>query len=252
MLAGRGRISLARGARLVAAPRRLSTRASEDFWPDGTPKKFRGREAWKNWIDWESPHRQQTDELNRARHYFWHVDHRGRLWRKELDQPDRTFGQMRDTRILDYFFGHMQRNTTGLYGGYPFISFRMHEHYYTSCSDSPVVFNDLREGELRYICPEGELAKSVTTPFDPSRLRIDDDGRLFHPVTTKAVDTPNGELRPEELMALIEATTAQQLFEHCEVQEVGCGRTVFVLQWDGREHALTPLVNGAGDLPDSR
>ena len=28
-----------------------------DCWPDGTPKKFKGREAWKNWIDWESPHR---------------------------------------------------------------------------------------------------------------------------------------------------------------------------------------------------
>ena len=76
----------------------IASCSAADYWPDGTPKKFRGREAWKNWIDWDSPHQTETDELNRARHYFWHVDSRGGLWRKELNHPDQTFGQMRDAR----------------------------------------------------------------------------------------------------------------------------------------------------------
>ena len=73
----------------IRVARYSSARSSSDYWPDGTPKKFKGREAWKNWIEWDSPHRELTDELNRARHYFWHVDDRGRLWRKEIDRPDR-------------------------------------------------------------------------------------------------------------------------------------------------------------------
>ena len=114
-----------------------------ETWPDGTPKRFRGRDAWKNWIDFDSPHRSQSDELNRNRHYFFHVDSRGRLWRKELDRLDGHEGQMRDSRTLDFFFGHMQRNATGLYAErFPYVSFRAHEHYFTSCVDSPIVFND--------------------------------------------------------------------------------------------------------------
>ena len=30
---------------------------SAESWPDGTPKKFRGREAWKNWIDFKTENR---------------------------------------------------------------------------------------------------------------------------------------------------------------------------------------------------
>jgi hypothetical protein len=218
-------------------PRRTSGGvASDDVWPDGTPKKFKGREAWKNWIDWDSPYRQQTDELNRQRHYFFHVDARGRLWRKELDRLDSHDGQMRDPRMLDFFFGHMQRNRTGLHATlFPYMSFRIHEHYFTSCTDAPVVFNDLRDGELRFLCPEGELARSVTTRFDPRSLRLTAEGKLFHPVATKAVDAPGAPPRRESLMALIESSTAQQLLERCDERESDGGEAELVLTWDGAE-----------------
>ena len=50
----------------------------------------------------------------------------------------------------------MQRNTTGLYAAlFPWVSRRMHEHYFTRCTDAPIVFNDLRDGELRHLCPGG-------------------------------------------------------------------------------------------------
>ena len=35
------------------------------------------------------------------------------------------------------------------------VSRRMHEHYFTRCTDAPIVFNDLRDGELRHLCPGG-------------------------------------------------------------------------------------------------
>lgn len=34
---------------------------SSDHWPDGTPKKFIGRDKWKNWIEWDSKFTEQTD-----------------------------------------------------------------------------------------------------------------------------------------------------------------------------------------------
>jgi len=118
-------------------------------WPDGTPKKFQGKESWKNWIDWDSPYTELTDEMNRKRHFFWKVDSKGRLWRLELDQPGQSFGQMKDPSIIDYFFGHIELNATGQYDeDFPFLSRRRHEMYFVCCDDSPVVFNDLRcEGE---------------------------------------------------------------------------------------------------------
>jgi len=124
-----------------------------DAWPDGTPKRWRGRDAWKNYIDFDSPHRTQSDELNRQRIYFFHIDARGRLWRKELHKPDGHDGQMRDPRMLDFFFGHMQRNTTGMHEDrYPYLSRRAHERYFASCDEAPIVFNDLRDGERRSCC----------------------------------------------------------------------------------------------------
>jgi hypothetical protein len=209
---------------------------ASDHWPDGTPKKFKGRDKWKNWVDWDSSFKEQTDELNRLRHYFFEVDSRGRLFRKELHRLDTHDGQVRDPSILNHFFGHMQRNCTGLYADlFPFVSFRMHEHYFTRCADAPVVFNDLRDGELRHLCPGGELARSISTPFAPARLVVTDDGKLLHPVVTRAVDEVGAPPRREELMALIESTTAQQLLESCELRDGPGGEEALVLRWRGED-----------------
>jgi len=54
----------------------------------------------------------------------------------------------------------------------------MHEHYFTRCTDAPIVFNDLRNGELRHLCPGGEIARSVSTRLAPSRLVVTAEGEL--------------------------------------------------------------------------
>lgn len=180
-------------------------------WPDGTPKLFQGAEAWKNWIDWNSRHTDQTDELNRLRHFFYHVDSRGRLLRRDLGEPAPRWptGHIRDKRFLEYFFTHIQPNPTGLYADeYPFLSRRAHEAYFVSCSDAPLVFNHLhvsdvacssggvRAAELRMLCPDGGHAASLSTTLQPGLLRICDAGRLFHPVHTVATYEPDEVIPP--------------------------------------------------------
>jgi len=212
---------------------------ASDTWPDGKPKRFRGREAWKNYIDFDSPFKGQTDELNRQRHYFFHVDVRGRLWRKELHRLDGHDGEIRDPRTLDFFFSHMQPNESGLHEQlFPFISHRGHEHYFTSCDAAPVVFNELQAGELRLLCPGGELATSLTTRFEPSELRLGKDGKLYHPLVTKGIDHVGAQPHAVWMIALIESLTAQRLLEHCEECEGIAGEASIVLKWLGDAYVL--------------
>ncbi|CAK8994733.1 unnamed protein product [Durusdinium trenchii] len=71
---------------------------SETHWPDGAPKRFRGKDAWKSWINWESPFNGSSDQLNRERKFFWEVDDKGALWRLELHEPGR-WGEMRHPKV---------------------------------------------------------------------------------------------------------------------------------------------------------
>ncbi|CAE7348420.1 C8orf82, partial [Symbiodinium sp. CCMP2456] len=167
---------------------------SETHWPDGTPKRFRGKDSWKNWINWDAPFRDPSDELNRQRRFFWEVDEKGALWRLELDRPNERFGQMRHAKVVDDFFRHLQRNRTGHFeDDFPFVSLKTHESYYArwaatrqrAPTEAPFVFNDLQQDHLVHIIAgSGSLAQSLTTPLEPSSLRLSRDGRLLHPVST--------------------------------------------------------------------
>ena len=99
-----------------------------------------------------------------------------------------------------------------------------------------MVFNDLRDGELRLLCPDGELAPSLTTPFEPASLRLSSEGRLFHPLVTKGVEEVGARPRAVRLMALLESSTAQQLLECCEEGEAADG--TIVLRWQGEDVVL--------------
>jgi len=203
-------------------------------WPDGTPKQFQDpKENWKNWINWEAPYKDQTDELNRKRQFFFEVDTKGRLWRKEFHDLSVRHGEMKDARILDFFFGHVQRNLTGSFEDtFPWVSYRVHEQYFLRCAPpssgqdapediaatgAPVVFNDLRDGLLTYLCPQGETATSISTLFDPSKLRLSRDMCLYHPLRTKALveDLPGLPRRYERevVPARIDTLTAQTILD---------------------------------------
>ena len=178
-----------------------------DCWPDGTPKRFQGREAWKNWINWDSAYTEQTDELNRRRHFFYHVDNRGRLFRRELGElpPKWPHGEIRDSAFLEYFFAHVQPAAeaaeAGGYAaqGYGFVSRRAHEAYWLSCASAPVVFNHFAppaaggaEGAavLRLLCPGGELAAALDTPLRVPELRMCAAGEPLAPAGPRTAPCP--------------------------------------------------------------
>jgi len=242
-------LSGARGHFQCGTPRAAA--GGSDFWPDGTPKRFKGKEAWKNWINWDAPFREQSDDLNRLRHFFWEVDDKGRLWKLELDCLGERFGQMRHTKVLDELLGHMQHNNSGFYTeAFPFVSKRTHEHYFVRWSTSglearsrlevPIVFNDLRNGEFRVAVPgTGELLPSLTTRFEPSALRLTRNGRLLHPVWTKGrLPVQAGQVQAprvrQRFFAAMDAPTAHTLFEQCE--DADCpeveGASGVQLRWD--------------------
>ena len=175
--------------------------------PDGLQKTFIGKDAWKNWIDWASPFREETDELNRRRHFFYHVDDRGRLFRRERGRPPPNWprGEIRDAGFLGYFFSHVQptlgvdkrletHEHARLYAseGYRFVCRRAHEAYWLSCTSAPVVFNqfqapgehECRHAVLQLLCPGGETATRLDTELRVEDLRMCSEGKLYHPVVT--------------------------------------------------------------------
>lgn len=224
------------------------------LWPDGSHKKFVGKDAWKNWIDWDSPFREETDELNRRRHFFYHVDDRGRLFRRERAQPTPKppNGEIRDAAFIGYFFSHVQPTlgfgrrletdehaTIYAAEGYQFVCRRAHEAYWLSCNSAAVVFNqftaadehDHRTGVLQLLCPGGETAASLDTELKVEDLRMCSEGKLYHPVVTVAmcqqhqqhassvdVDRPRQRLKLE-LLAVIDSRIAEQVLEFAQCEE---------------------------------
>ena len=112
-----------------------------------------------------------------------------------------------------------------------------------------------RDGELRHLCPSGEIATSVSTPFDPQELRLSSDGKLFHSMQTKLRRTRGEGPRRElfgpfsdtmpRILGLLESNTAQPLLEHLEVSEEASSG--FALQWD--DGLVVPIKSVEGELP---
>eukprot|EP01043_Picozoa_sp_COSAG02_P015957 COSAG02_NODE_692_length_18432_cov_12.452681_7_plen_395_part_00 len=249
--------------------------------PDESQKKFVGKDAWKNWIDWDSPFREETDELNRRRHFFYHVDDRGRLFRRERAQPPPKSpnGEIRDAGFIGYFFSHVQptlgfgrRPETDEHAriyaaeGYHFVCRRAHEAYWLSCNSAAVVFNQFTAadehdtGVLQLLCPGGETAPSLDTKLNVEDLRMCSEGKLYHPVVTVAmcqqlqqqqqassvdVDRPRQRLKLE-LLAVIDSRIAEQVLEY--VQCVECP----TLEHGAQTQGATGLVVRDPSWPTSK
>ena len=238
--------------------RLLSSLDTLDTWPDGTPKKFQGKEAWKNWINYNTDHNNLTDELNRLRHFFWEVDAHGKLWRLEIDALDtegnmvgtpRRCGQMREVKILDFFFPQLKTNDSEMYSkDFPFLVRRAHEMYYcrttwdpNGVQSYPVVFNNLEEDNtlLRHSCPgSGHIVRRVDTPFNPAKLRMDQGGRLFHPIASTSKVSLTGTVKPLhseniDRWGLLESVVAQTIATEIGDMQVNESSEEMTLVFDG-------------------
>jgi hypothetical protein len=100
-----------------------------------------------------------------TRHYRYQIDRRGDLYH------DGT--QLTDEAFLHTFFRRLRRDELATVADHPYVSPCAGEQNYVRAEVTPIVFRRLVDGTL--------LANGgITIPFDPTALRVDRDGRLFH------------------------------------------------------------------------
>ncbi|GAB5367583.1 hypothetical protein AAMO2058_001243100 [Amorphochlora amoebiformis] len=121
-------------------------------------------EAWQEWINYDSPYKDEDDCFNRLRHYFYYVDNKGRVYRSRMYKKEwRMDGEIRYAKFKDRFFSNLKRNTeyNEYLPHYPFVSINLYDRYFTRFVCSPIVFTDLdiTRNMLKY-------GESLTVPFE--------------------------------------------------------------------------------------
>jgi hypothetical protein len=148
---------------------------------------------------------EQGDLLN----WFYHVDHQGRIFAEET-VPKNIATSIKAPKFLDFFFRQIQYNSAlgkfADFAEYPWYSPCGKEHNFIKAAVTPVVFQDLDIESETLI-----WGATLTAPFDPSSLRIDAEGMLYHPLKTK---------RGFDTHCLIKSSLGVQLSERMEVEDV--------------------------------
>lgn len=102
------------------------------------------------WIASNTRFTSKSDERNRKREYYYSVDESGRIWRRDPDDASARHGEVRSPSIRDTIFSRLRFATESDEGekGYSYVARVGREKYFVVALDSPVVFWDLREGEM--------------------------------------------------------------------------------------------------------
>ncbi|AOP33960.1 hypothetical protein A0128_08970 [Leptospira tipperaryensis] len=103
--------------------------------------------------------------MSERRTYFYQLDARGRLFHEGTE--------LNDPQFLDFFISRIQKNKTGLYPEFPYLSLCVGEWNFIQPSTSVFVFRKLESGKLFY-------SPSHSLPFQPDQLRIYRNS-LVHP-----------------------------------------------------------------------
>lgn len=179
---------------------------------------------WKKWVNFQSEYKNSTDRLNRLRVYFWYVDARGRLWRKELGQRE-LFGQYKEPKTVDYMLSSLQINSFDFFSKeYPFYSQYTYQHNFFKAEITPIVYHHLTSSPTSTPIGSGvsldDSIKSSSTLeyltfgyekyvlFEPEKLVCktkDEELLLFHPFP----NDPN-------INGLIETSLCTKVLKDCE------------------------------------
>lgn len=98
--------------------------------------------------------------------YFYRIDSNARLFHEDSELTDKKF--------LDFFFTHLEKNRTGKYPEYPYISPCGKEMNFVQTEHYPILFKHRVGDKLYYGGEKGIL-------FQPENLKFDDFGNLLHP-----------------------------------------------------------------------
>eukprot|EP01059_Diplonema_ambulator_P016193 TRINITY_DN2753_c0_g4_i1.p1 TRINITY_DN2753_c0_g4~~TRINITY_DN2753_c0_g4_i1.p1 ORF type:complete len:182 (+),score=26.91 TRINITY_DN2753_c0_g4_i1:163-708(+) len=125
--------------------------------------------------------------LEEVREYFYYVNDHGNLYhliRKEdawgPRGPPRGPAHLRDGKFLNFFFGLLKENTTGLHEQeFPWVSRCKGERNFLRSSDRPIVYTSLEYiDEKPYLTYGGGGLKVL---FDPTKLAVCSLGRIYYP-----------------------------------------------------------------------
>src|SRR5687767_14895715 len=131
--------------------------------------------------------RHRAAAMTCPRRYFYEIDRHGVLWHDGTPLEDEAF--------LASFFARLRPNDTGACPGHPFVSPCAGELNYVRAEVTPIVFRRLAAaGDL-------EARGGVRARFDPTTLRVDAHGRLYHAAPVGGI----GLLAPAVAIALAAA-----------------------------------------------
>ncbi len=99
------------------------------------------------------------------REYFYTIDTRGNLIHDGAIIDDPVF--------LDFFFKRVRANDSGLHPDYKFYAPCGPEWNFIACADTPLVFQQLIDGQLKY-------APNYSVKFQPEHLAFAENGVLYH------------------------------------------------------------------------
>uniref|UniRef100_A0A914YDN1 Uncharacterized protein n=1 Tax=Panagrolaimus superbus TaxID=310955 RepID=A0A914YDN1_9BILA len=120
---------------------------------------------------------QQGRWIDGVREYFYYIDHNGQLFMDDQRMMNFT-SCFKDKQFLAFFFRRLQHTSVDKYKEYfPYTSKCGKEQNYIRCDDRPVVFTsiDRESGEFEY----NKSTRSIQ--FEPSKLCMFPNGRLYHP-----------------------------------------------------------------------
>jgi len=159
---------------------------------------------------------------NEARRYYYYVDMQGRLF-TEQTLPKNIATCLKGEKFLDFFFRQVRPNPAG--GDYAWLSPCGKESNFIDAADTAIVFTELERGEGGASLIWGGTQRVA---FEPERLRVSEDGRLYHLIETK-----RGGVAP----CLVRASVALVLAEGMELGEES-GATAGTVEWEGRRVSL--------------
>ncbi|KAG8233221.1 hypothetical protein J437_LFUL013276 [Ladona fulva] len=157
----------------------------------------------------------------KIREYFYYIDHQGMLFLDDSRMKNFT-SCFKDTDFLVFFFKRVQMNNTGRYEEeFPFLSLCGRERNFIRCDDTPIVYTQVIQGEIKkrpksfkkssvvQINSQTPLSVNVsetdigrdkdeyhlscnytgdllTVPFNPEKVFVSkSEGRVYHPASSK-------------------------------------------------------------------
>uniref|UniRef100_A0AC34QMK7 Uncharacterized protein n=1 Tax=Panagrolaimus sp. JU765 TaxID=591449 RepID=A0AC34QMK7_9BILA len=119
----------------------------------------------------------QGQWINNVREYFYYLDHNGQLFLDDARMKNFT-SCFKDKRFLNFFFWRLKLTEKDEYQQhFPYMSPCGKECNFLRCDDRPIVFTDLHEDEDLFVYN----CSTKTVPFQPSKLCMFPNGRLYHP-----------------------------------------------------------------------